>query len=690
MATKQQIADLTVIVNQHTQSISTIESDIAVLKTSSANVGSQLAVILNPLKENHQTHSDPHIDDDTEASNHSTNGFQQIIETLSASSSRFSRTPKVDFPRFNGSNPHSWALKCERYFAFHKFPAEDRVDMAAIHFDNQVDSWWLNYQQGKESIQWSDFIRGLCIRFEDISQDDYMGSFNKLAQTTTVEEYFDKWEHYKGFMVANNPSLPESFYTLSFISGLKDEIRNTVKMFKPETTSEAFFLSRMQQASMCHQPKPLKTFFRPFVPTPLSVAHPASAIKPFFSSSLTSNKQNTSVTTPIVTHPTTPTKTSPDNSIPPIKRLTHAQMQVRKDKGLCYNCDEFYRQGHRCKTQQLFMLISDEEVEEHEHLHTAEPIVTSPTTEESPIEISLHALTGHVVHDTIRISGHLNNHPIMVLVDTGSTHSFIDSALVDKLHLHASPTGQMLVTVANGDNITSRGLCHNLHWEMQGYHFSSTLRVLPLGGYDMVLEDDWLQQLGDVTFNFAQLKISFIHQGSYITLHGSSSKPSLNLITGSSFRKFLKNNTPTLIGQFFAISSTPLTPVPPQISEVLDSFPEIFDEPTTLPPPKALDHKIPLNPNSTPPSQRPYRCPYIHKVIVEQMVQEMLSAGLIQTSHSPFASPILLVKKKDDTWRFCVDYKQLNDVTIKDKFPIPLIDELLDELKGAIIFSRLT
>lgn len=92
---------------------------------------------------------------------------------------------------------------------------------------------------------------------------------------------------------------------------------------------------------------------------------------------------------------------------------------------------------------------------------------------------------------------------------------------------------------------------------------------------------------------------------------------------------------------------------------------------------------------ATPVNLRPYRFNPALKDEIEKQIFDMLKSGVIQPSHSAFSSPALLVKKKDGTWRLVIDYRKLNAITIKGTYPMPIIDELLDELSQAKWFSKL-
>jgi hypothetical protein len=154
--------------------------------------------------------------------------------------------------------------------------------------------------------------------------------------------------------------------------------------------------------------------------------------------------------------------------------------------------------------------------------------------------------------------------------------------------------------------------------------------------------------------------------------------------------KMLKKGHSGVIAQLHAIQATETLLVPEDLQGILSKHQMVFSTPQGLPPSRGVhDHSIPLVPRSLPPNIHLYHHPFSQKNEIEKMVQKLLTAGVIRPSTSPYSSPIVIVLKKEGSCRMCPDFRALNKLTIKDKFPIPIIDDLLDELSGTQFFTKL-
>lgn len=232
--------------------------------------------------------------------------------------------------------------------------------------------------------------------------------------------------------------------------------------------------------------------------------------------------------------------------------------------------------------------------------------------------------------------------------------------------------------------------------------------LLPIYGADIVLGVEWLATLGRIVFNYDEIYMEFHHQNSTVILHGLTEPSRIAQLNLSQMQKTTKTGAIATLLQL-TVSCQPVSITTPSNSKIpglqqnssrslressllnslLQEFKPVFDKPSGLPPIRGTEHHIPLLPGTKTVNVCPYRYPHFQKSEMEKLISDMLNDGIIRPSCSPFSSPVLLVKKKDGTWRFCVDYRALNSVTIRDRFPIPTVDELLDELRGACVFSKL-
>ncbi|KAD5802643.1 hypothetical protein E3N88_14003 [Mikania micrantha] len=123
---------------------------------------------------------------------------------------------------------------------------------------------------------------------------------------------------------------------------------------------------------------------------------------------------------------------------------------------------------------------------------------------------------------------------------------------------------------------------------------------------------------------------------------------------------------------------------------VIRDFPEVFpDDLSSLPPERQVEFRIDLVPGASPVAKAPYRLAPSELQELASQLQELTDKGFIRPSHSPWGAPVLFVKKKDGSFRMCIDYRELNKLTIKNRYPLPRIDDLFDQLQGSAWFSKI-
>eukprot|EP00253_Pinus_taeda_P027532 PITA_27532 len=292
--------------------------------------------------------------------------------------------------------------------------------------------------------------------------------------------------------------------------------------------------------------------------------------------------------------------------------------------------------------------------------------------------ISCKALERITTPQTLKIEGHIKKKKVQ------EVKYHIENQEMN-LNIY-SPEFQVIV--ANGRTINCSGKCHNIKLSMGEYVLNSPMLSIPMGGVDVVLGVQWLQSLGMITFNFQELFLEKKSEGKEVELGGITRK-SGKIIISNGMTKLLKEEQRGVIAQLCSLEvPTSKSSISPDLQKVLDNRSKVFETPKGLPTICDHDHAIHF-PGSVPPNIKHYRYPFAQKSEIECMVAEMLEVGIIQPSQIYFSTPVVFVHRNDGSWCMCLDYRELNKLTIKDKFPIPLIDELLDELHGEIYFSKL-
>ncbi|XP_017221614.1 uncharacterized protein LOC108198371 [Daucus carota subsp. sativus] len=571
---------------------------------------------------------------------------------------------RAEIPNFMGEDPRSWIRKCNKYFVMNQVGESSKLDIVEMHLDGKADVWYQSYKLMHDGGSWGDFCDAIMNRFGKTGGIDFQEEFNKLSQTGNLMEYVEKFEELKALILYRNPNLGEGYFVSSFISGLKIELKPMVRLMKPQTLMHAIEVAQFQEQTI----------------EVILKKHESKKNYNGVGYKNTMEKKNTGEDK----------KNAASNYF---KKITPEEFQYRKNNHLCYKCGEKFGQGHVCRNEQYtYMLVEDSRDEE-----IAKFLDEEEETEGLVTEVSLNALSESIVRKTITLDGRIGKEPIKILVDTGSSVTVLDTETAKKLGMQGEEKETIRVKMADGRVVTSKRVIPRLRWEVQQHKFCCDARILTIGGWNMIAGVDWLEQYSPILFDFKELYLKLKAdkgEDEQMLLHGDvKEKVSIKLVRGNKLQEFnqelvkkrIINEVVSAVGK----EDSSKAEVPEMINKILENYAAVFEVPQALPPTRSVDHEIPLMPEAKPFKLKPYRYPHSQKTEIENQVQEMLNAGTIRKSNSPYASPVILVRKKDNSWRFCVDYRHLNKITVKDKFPIPNIDELLDELHGSKVFSKL-
>ena len=272
---------------------------------------------------------------------------------------------------------------------------------------------------------------------------------------------------------------------------------------------------------------------------------------------------------------------------PGMKRLSWDEMQKKRAQGLCFNCEQKFTPGHRCKGPQLLLLEacceSSEEADCSEDFHP---------------EISLHALSGLSAYKTMRVLAKIGPYEIVVLIDSGSTHNFISEKVASLLQLPVIPTDSFNVRMANGRPLQCQGRFENVHISLQGIFFILTLYALPLVGLDVVLGVHWLEQLGTVLCNWKKLTMEFQWCNQHHVLQGMGT--SIQPTSRKAIAKDVRQGSSMVAICMQSLAIPQEQNVNPELKQVLEDFADLFQEPTQLPPTREVDHHINLQEGTMP------------------------------------------------------------------------------------------
>ena len=306
-----------------------------------------------------------------------------------------------------------------------------------------------------------------------------------------------------------------------------------------------------------------------------------------------------------------------------------------------------------------------------------------------------------IFHGLIAVKGAV---PIRVLVDTGAKACYIGEQYFEK-HLDnadiAVKKQDNWLLLANGSQTVSTGTCV-LPLDIQSNQTAVKCYTLSMSDqFDMILGSDWCEQSGciiDYTQHCLQL-LDFDGRSHKLLTQVDNKNFLCPMVNAVHLEKELQQRDQLYVvqvteaGQSQAVNAVGSMPIPNDapLQSLLDSFTDCFpaDLPAGLPPERSVYYTIPLKNDELPPPRKSYRLSRRETAELNSQIASLLERGYIQLSNSPYGHPVPFIKKATGGLHMCIDYRALNKQTVKNRYPLPRIEDLFDQLQGAKVFSSI-
>ncbi|GKC37863.1 putative reverse transcriptase domain-containing protein [Tanacetum coccineum] len=289
----------------------------------------------------------------------------------------------------------------------------------------------------------------------------------------------------------------------------------------------------------------------------------------------------------------------------------------------------------------------------------------------------------------------LNNRYAYILFDTGADRSFVSTAFSSQIDITPSTLDHYYdVELADGRIIGLNTILKGCTLNFLNHQFNVNLMPVELGSFDAIIGMDWLAKYQAVIV-CAEKIVCIPWRNKTLIIHGDGSTQGnvtrLNIISCTKAQKYMEKGFPIFLAHITAKEVEDKSKEKRlEDVQIVQYFPKVFPEDLPgLPPTRQIEFQIDLVPGAAPIARAPYRlAPSEMKELSEQL-KELSDKGFIRPSSSPWGAPVLFVKKKDGSFRMCIDYRELNKLTVKNRYPLPRIDDLFDQLQGSSVYSKI-